>query len=83
MLYVCLDCVGGTLGTLTLQDGWTALISAAYKGHADCLRLLLDAGADMNAKNRVRAVGPALSAVGRMPWNSVDESLVLTETAHV
>ena len=28
---------------------------AARNGHADCARLLLDAGADKNAKNEVRA----------------------------
>jgi hypothetical protein len=27
---------------------------AAEKGHADCVRLLLDAGADKNARNNVR-----------------------------
>ncbi len=36
------------------QDGCTALLRAAESGHADCVRLLLDAGADKNAKNRVR-----------------------------
>jgi hypothetical protein len=36
------------------QDGWTALILAAEYDHADCVRLLLDAGADKNAKTRVR-----------------------------
>ncbi len=34
------------------QSGLTALVYAS--GHADCVRLLLDAGADMNAKNNVR-----------------------------
>ena len=38
-----------------LQDGYTPLIYAACGGHADCARLLLDAGADKNAKDRVRA----------------------------
>ncbi len=32
------------------QSGLTALLSAAEKGHADCVRLLLGAGADANAK---------------------------------
>ncbi len=41
------------------QNGYTALICAAMNGHVDCARLLLDAGADKNAKNNVRA-----SAVG-------------------
>ena len=38
------------------QDGWTALIFAAANGHAACTRLLLDAGADKNAKTNVRNV---------------------------
>ena len=37
------------------QGGSTALICAAIKGRADCVRLLLDAGADKNAKDLVRA----------------------------
>ena len=37
------------------QCGFTALIDAAYHGHADCARLLLTAGADKEAKTMVRA----------------------------
>ena len=37
------------------QFGCTALMEAARNGHADCARLLLDAGADKNAKDEVRA----------------------------
>ncbi len=37
------------------QDGRTALMWAAEKGHADCARALLDAGADKNAVGKVRA----------------------------
>jgi hypothetical protein len=37
------------------QHGWTALMWAAEDGHADCARLLLDAGADKDAKDVVRA----------------------------
>ena len=37
------------------QNGETALIWAAERGHADCVRLLLDAGADKNVKTEVRA----------------------------
>ena len=36
------------------QDGETALICAASQGHAKCALLLLDAGADKNAKDKVR-----------------------------
>ncbi len=41
-------------GTLT-QGGWTALMRAAIEGHADCVRLLLDAGAYKDNKHNVRA----------------------------
>ena len=37
------------------QYGNTALIYAAVYGHADCVQLLLDAGADKNARCKVRA----------------------------
>jgi ankyrin repeat protein len=39
----------------TTQGGETALICAAYEGHIDCVRLLVEAGADKNAKSNVRA----------------------------
>ena len=38
------------------QGGWTALIYAAANGRADSARLLIDAGADKNTKDRVRDV---------------------------
>jgi hypothetical protein len=37
------------------QFRFTALIRAAQAGHADCVRLLLDVGADKDAKEYVRA----------------------------
>jgi ankyrin repeat protein len=33
-----------------MQDGCTALIRAADYGHTDCVRLLLEAGADLEAE---------------------------------
>jgi hypothetical protein len=50
--------VCGTFGSYA-QDGRTALMRAANNGHADCVRLLLDAGANKNAKDRVCVVGLA------------------------
>ncbi len=47
------------------QDGRTALILAARWGHADCARLLLDAGADKEVKSDVRAsAGDGVRGVG-------------------
>ena len=37
-----------------MQDGSTALIMAAERGHKDVLELLLDRGADLGAKAGVR-----------------------------
>ena len=36
------------------QNGFTALILAAASGHVDCVRLLIDAGADKDAMDDVR-----------------------------
>ena len=36
------------------ESGQTALLLAAGSGHTECVRLLIDAGADKNAKNNVR-----------------------------
>ena len=35
------------------QDGWTALMNAASKGHLGVVALLLDRGANMEAANNV------------------------------
>ena len=35
------------------QRGWTAMMYAARDGHANCVHLLLDVGADKNATNEV------------------------------
>ena len=37
------------------QMGYTPLMCAAREGHTDCVRLLLDAGADKEAQDYVRA----------------------------
>jgi ankyrin repeat protein len=36
------------------QDGNTALKFAAEEGHTDCVRLLLECGADIDVENKVR-----------------------------
>ena len=35
------------------QDGWTAFLTAAYKGRTDVLLLLLERGANMEAASNV------------------------------
>ena len=36
-----------------VQDGWTPIYSAAYYGHSECVKVLLAAGADKEAKDKV------------------------------
>lgn len=48
-LFVC-KC----LRVFKAQDGCTALISAAGDGHIECVRLLIEAGANKEAKDKVR-----------------------------
>ena len=33
---------------LPFQDGWTALMKASVEGHMECVKVLLDRGADVN-----------------------------------
>ena len=37
-----------------MQQGYTALIFAAARGHTECVRLLIDAGADKDTRDSVR-----------------------------
>ncbi len=50
---VLLVCVCQMVNGFDSQGGFTALIFAADVGNAACLRLLIDAGADKEAKNKV------------------------------
>ena len=45
---------------IALQDGMTALMYAAHEGHTECVRQLIDAGADKEAMTSVR-VGRCLA----------------------
>ncbi len=60
------------------QDGYTALIWAAQCGHTDCVRLLVEAGADKQAMTTVRALSrhmflcvPYCLAIVRHYWSSL------------
>ena len=37
----------------SLQEGWTSLMFASQFGHFECLKELLDRGAEVNLKNMV------------------------------
>ena len=39
------------------QGAYTPLHYAAYRGHSECVKALLEAGADKDAKNQVRSNG--------------------------
>ncbi len=57
VLFLCfIYCIWLTFAALIprVQDGCTALMHAAAKGHTECVRLLLDDGADKNAQSNVR-----------------------------
>ncbi len=41
-------------GESVLQSGRTALMRAVINGHMDCMRLLIDAGANKDVRNSVR-----------------------------
>lgn len=45
---------GGTMTGTFAQFGYTALNRAGYNGEADCVRVLLNAGADVDVKDQVR-----------------------------
>ena len=52
-------------GHAASQNGFTALVQAASGGHKDVVELLLDRGADLEAKDSVSAAGMSCCATGR------------------
>ena len=40
---------------LPFQDGRTALVVALHNGHMECVKVLLDRGADVNMQDKVSA----------------------------
>ena len=49
-------CDSYCLVTCIPQDGWTALIWASLKGHADVVQDLITGGAQVNLQNEVKHV---------------------------
>ena len=41
---------------LSSQDGWTALMKAYDRGHMECVKILLDRGAQVNIQHEVSGV---------------------------
>ena len=71
-----------TCGAAAAQDGCTALICSGSNGRADCVRLLLDAGADKEAKDRVRvsegdAFGALWSGAMMMGWCETNHAICI------
>ena len=56
---------------LSLQDGWTALMWAYDKRHMDCVKVLLNKGAQVNMQDQVSGViihcVHAMQHVARIP----------------
>ena len=41
---------------LSLQDGWAALMMASQNGQVECVKMLLDQGAEINMQKQVSGV---------------------------
>ena len=54
MILVAIPLVAPMAARGQTQSGRTALISAAFEGHTECVRLLLEGGADKDVKTTVR-----------------------------
>ena len=43
--------------SLSIQDGWTPLMTASFSGHVDVVRVLIEAHADIHSQNKVEHTG--------------------------
>ena len=43
----------------SLQGGWSSLMEACWNGHAEVVRILVSAGAQVNDQNKVSSTSPA------------------------
>ena len=60
--------VRGGCFAVRVQDGWTAVMVAAQNGHESTVGLLLDRGADMEARNKVSTLCWSVAAAAeRVP----------------
>ena len=53
MCYCTVFDIGRTGLHLSLQNGWTALIKASEAGKVECVKVLLDRGAEINMQSNV------------------------------
>ena len=60
------NCACGLI--FSLQDEWTALALASMAGHIECVKVLLDRGAQHNHQNKVSAVKDWIRAFGKVWW---------------
>lgn len=60
------------------ENGWTALMVAAYRGHTDCLQKLIAAGADLDLKN---CHGNTALQLAKLPYTNknIQECVALLE----
>ena len=56
---------------LSFKEGWTPLMRASNAGHMECVKVLLDKGAEVNMQNMVSGViihcAHAMQHVPRVP----------------
>ena len=55
--------LAGTDLNIQEENGWTALMVAAQKGHVECVKLLVQGGGDMNIRNKYGSTALLLARV--------------------